>query len=278
LQASYFDVPVSYEGNCQTLNFAERNKMKLTLILSSMFLACSIHAQTVQSLQAQIAQLTQLQTQVAQLQAQVAALQQSPVQAIAPYVSIDFNIENGVVGPNITFHGANIHVVNGSGSTNATNGLGNLIIRYDEAPTTLAGARGGSHNLVMGTGNKFTTWAPSGIVNGDGNMINGQECVILTGNNNRVTGNLTAGNSAYGVIVTGYNQQIFDGQGAAIVGGTNNDVENFNSVILGGNANGNAGILSVILGGGNNVVTQDGYGIILPDVGPHFGIRLPALP
>jgi cell division protein FtsB len=58
--------------------------MKLTLILSSMFLACSIHAQTVQQLQSEITQLKQLQGEVTQLKAQVASLQNSPIQSIAP--------------------------------------------------------------------------------------------------------------------------------------------------------------------------------------------------
>jgi hypothetical protein len=40
----------------------------------------------------------------------------------------------GVVGPNIVFTGANIHIVDGSGSTDdnggALRGLGNLVIGY----------------------------------------------------------------------------------------------------------------------------------------------------
>jgi hypothetical protein len=252
-----------------------------------MFLACSIHAQTVQQLQAEITQLKALQAQVTALQASVSALQHNSVQSIAPYVSVDFNVENGVKAPNITFHGANIHIVNGSGSTASTNGLGNLIIGYDESSTTAipasalaAGDRGGSHNLVMGSGNKFTTWASSGIVNGDANLLNAREGVILTGNGNRITGNVGPGYSQWGVIVTGTNQQLFDGQGSAIVGGVNNDVENLFSVILGGNANKNDGIYSTLLGGINNFVV--GYvgidqDLIVPDIGPHSGIKLPTL-
>ena len=72
LSASHFNEPVSYEANCQNLNFDQRNKMKLALILSSMFLACSIHAQTVQQLQAEITQLKQLQTEVTQASGAIA--------------------------------------------------------------------------------------------------------------------------------------------------------------------------------------------------------------
>ena len=55
--------------------------------------------------------------------------------ALASFVSVDPNPENGVAGPNIVFTGANVHIVSGSGATtdngNST-GLGNLIIGYDE--------------------------------------------------------------------------------------------------------------------------------------------------
>src|SRR6476659_3545154 len=84
------------------------------------------------SLQAQ--SMAQLQADIASLKAQVAAL--LPLKALVPYVTVDPNPENGVKGPNIVFHGANVHIVDGSGTTNllppsstdyrsiVTNGLG----------------------------------------------------------------------------------------------------------------------------------------------------------
>src|ERR1700693_4715627 len=119
--------------------------MKLTLILSSMFLACSLHAQTIAS----------LQSKIVKLQKEVAALQANKALALAPFVTVDPNPENGVRGPHITFSGANIHIVSGSGSTSdavytrgVTTGLGNLIIGYDEIPlVNWELNRGGSHNL-----------------------------------------------------------------------------------------------------------------------------------
>jgi hypothetical protein len=260
--------------------------MKITLILSSMFLACSIHAQSVAQLQTEVNQLKTLCAQMVKneqgLQAQLSQLQRSPVQGLAPFVSVDYNAEAGVTPPNITFHGANIHIVDGSGTTASVNGLGNLIIGYDEFPTTYAyGDRGGSHNLVMGSQNKFNTWSYSGIVNGVGNLIGGQEDVILSGSGNRITGNVSPEYHAFGVIVTGGGQQLFDAPESAIVGGSGNDIEYINSVILGGTNNSNGGVYSVILGGQGNTVQHytgiDQY-IIIPDVGNHFGISLPTLP
>jgi hypothetical protein len=100
------------------------NEMKLTLILSSMFVACSLHAQTIK----------ELQSEIVQLQKQVATLQANKALALGPFVSVDPNAENGAPGPNITFSGANIHIVDGMGQTQLINGLGNLIIGYDENP------------------------------------------------------------------------------------------------------------------------------------------------
>jgi hypothetical protein len=108
----------------------------------------------------------------------VAALQSNNVIQLDPYVSVDPNPENGVIGPNVIFKGANIHIVSGSGSTNDDGnptGLGNLIIGYDETgPHALdPGDRGGSHNLIIGTFHKFTTLAFGGLIAGSSNVISG---------------------------------------------------------------------------------------------------------
>lgn len=122
------------------------------------------------------ATLSSLEGKVTTLQTQLAAVRSNPALALGPFVSVDPNPEVGVIGPNITFSGANIHIVSGSQATddhgNPT-GLGNLIIGYDEDPNLpltgdstsfgipimqlpggpsplLPGDRGGSHNLVIG--------------------------------------------------------------------------------------------------------------------------------
>ena len=57
---------------------------------------------------------------------------------LASYLSVNTGT-NAVV-----FSGANVYVQNGSGGTSGINGLGNLIVGYDESNNDL---RGGSHNL-----------------------------------------------------------------------------------------------------------------------------------
>lgn len=147
-------------------------------------------------------QVDTLQGQVTTLKTQLAAVQSNHALALGPFVSVDPNPEIGVIGPNIIFSGANIHIVSGSGSTNDNGnptGLGNLIIGYDEDPGTYvdsspfdnlplsplkSGDRGGSHNLVIGAANRFTQAAFSGLVVGTVNTINGYGASVSGGAGN----------------------------------------------------------------------------------------------
>ncbi len=123
------------------------------------------------ALQAQVAslqdQVNSLQASNTTLQSQLATVQSNHALLLGPFVNVDPNPEIGVIGPNIIFSGANIHIVSGSGSTDDNGnrtGFGNLIIGYDDAPGSQPltgfplnpGDRGGSHNLVIGRFNRFT--------------------------------------------------------------------------------------------------------------------------
>ena len=63
------------------------------------------------------AQVAALQSQVKALQTQLAAVQSNNALKLGPFVNVNPNPENGVKGPNITFKGANIHIVSGAGAT-----------------------------------------------------------------------------------------------------------------------------------------------------------------
>ena len=81
------------------------------------------------------------------LEARVAALE-------ALFASVSLN------GNDITFSGVNVRIVNGTGSTEgAVNGLGNLIVGYNEERTSpgYENDRSGSHNIVVGNWNNFTS-------------------------------------------------------------------------------------------------------------------------
>jgi hypothetical protein len=62
-----------------------------------------------------------------------------------------------VEGNDITISGANLHVNDGSGSTDGpVNGLGNVVIGYNE-PRGSGDDRSGSHNLVIGSRNNYSS-------------------------------------------------------------------------------------------------------------------------
>ena len=60
-------------------------------------------------------------------------------------------------GNDVIIEGANVHVRSGSGSTTAANGLGNLVVGYNE-PRAEATERSGSHNLVVGTEHNYSSY------------------------------------------------------------------------------------------------------------------------
>jgi len=186
------------------------------------------------------AQVAALQSQVEALQDQLAAVQSNNALKLGPFVSVDHHPENGVRGPNITFKGANIHIVSGSGATDdnlshggSLTGLGNLIIGYDELLFPVD--RGGSHNLVIGMFNTFTSSAFGGLVAGELNTISAEAATVTAGESNTASG-----------------------LEASISGGTLNTASGFRSSVSGGQSNIASGELSVVLGGSNNTASKPG--------------------
>ena len=86
-------------------------------------------------------------------------------------------------------------------ATQPANGLGNLIIGYDEAPTFLLANQGtgqggydgpnellpnerqGSHNLIVGRAHRFLPYAFGSIIAGEGKTINTGEAFVAGGGN-----------------------------------------------------------------------------------------------
>ena len=69
--------------------------------------------------------------------------------------------EGGPTATTIRLQGVNVQVVNGLGDTQTENGLGNVIVGYNEfstrGPDEPDDVRTGSHNLVGGAGNSFSS-------------------------------------------------------------------------------------------------------------------------
>lgn len=143
-----------------------------------------------------LSQLNAANIQLSTLAARLSALETSggstspALAALAKYVSVDPNPINGLKGPHVIFHDANVHVRSGSGTTaeaGGLTGLGNLIVGYNEMPVPdmlvpPGGSRVGSHNLVVGPSHAFTS--TGGAVFGKDNLISGQYATILGGDHN----------------------------------------------------------------------------------------------
>jgi hypothetical protein len=201
-----------------------------------------------------------LQSQVNALRSQLAVVQSNKALALGPFVSVNPNPENGVIGPNITFKGANIHIVSGSGVTDdhlstggSLTGRGNLIIGYDEAPPEFLpplgpGDRGGSHNLVIGLWNRFTNAAFGGLVAGEANTISARGASVSGGFTNIASGP----NSS----VSGGDANTASGSNASVCGGTGNTASGFNASVSGGALNTASGGGSSVSGGNRNTASS----------------------
>ena len=105
-------------------------------------------------------------------------------------------LDSGVAGkPTVRFSGVNVQIVNGQGTTSSANGEGNVVIGYDET----AGEQTGSHNLLLGTNQSFTTFGsivagaentasgPFSVVFGDENLASGKFSSVTGGVINKAT-------------------------------------------------------------------------------------------
>jgi FtsZ-binding cell division protein ZapB len=179
-------------------------------------------------------EIDSLQTSNTGLQTQLAAVQSNHALLLGPFVSVDPDPEIGVIGPNIIFSGANIHIVSGSGSTDdgmlnnpsaTLRGLGNLIIGYNEDPGKRPGGpeapppilgpgdRSGSHNLVIGRWNRFTKAAFGGLVAGEANIISNEGAGVSGGFGNTASG--------FDASVVGGVVNTASGNEASVIGGQN---------------------------------------------------------
>ena len=86
-------------------NFEVQVLMKRSPILLSLaalsLIAPRLHAE---------AEIDILRDEVRSLKLRVFAMEASSVMALAPFVTVDPHPELGMVGPNIIFHGANVHI------------------------------------------------------------------------------------------------------------------------------------------------------------------------
>jgi hypothetical protein len=105
----------------------------------------------------------------------------------------------------------NVQIVDGLGQTSWTNGTGNLIIGYAEPGMYLD--RLGSHNLIVGDANQWSSHAFGGFVAGTGNLISGMNCSILGGNGNEAAGFASTVSGGVGNLALGQTACVAGGHG-----------------------------------------------------------------
>ncbi len=174
-------------------------------------------------------------------------------------------------GTDLTFRGINLHLVDGSGSTASTSGLGNLIVGYNGPSTLYTQARTGSHNLILGDANNYLSYG--GLVAGQNNVVSGPYASVTGGTQNQASGfqssvsgginNGATGNSAavgggfgnkanaFYSVVSGGNQNTASAEGSAVSGGVQNTASGNYTAISGGKSNTASGLDSSVSGGRN---------------------------
>jgi hypothetical protein len=177
--------------------------------------------------------------------------------------------------------GANLRIVNGLGSTETTNGLGNLIVGYNELRSGSSvcsqvrpciDTRTGSHNVVVGPFHNFSSFG--GLVVGWFNEISGDFASVSGGALNLasesfasvsggefntasglwswVSGGNTNKASESFASVSGGGQNLASGQLSAICGGAANTASAFFATVSGGTRNTASGDDSSVSGGDGN--------------------------
>jgi len=200
---------------------------------------------------AQQATIDAQQATIAGLNAQLATVEANPVLDLGSYVSVDQNELDGLAGPHVIFQGINVHVRNALGATRSSDGLGNLIIGYNEPQTRLGfeqmpGDRAGSHNLVIGDRHKYLSFA--GFIHGYENTVTQKYGAAVAGHMN-VVGN-------YSAAIGGHYNTVGDSEAVA-VGGEHNTTVGSLAVVTGGAYNSAVGRTSTVSGGSYNTASGD---------------------
>ena len=127
----------------------------------------------------------------------------------------------------------NLHVQDGTGistsDTAAPNGLGNLIVGYNEDHWG-GSEKTGSHNVIVGAHHTYTN--QSGLVTGVGNTITGKGAAVIGGQDN-----------------------VASGTNSSVSGGYDNEASETWSSVSGGVYNVASGSLSSVNGGANNTAS-----------------------
>jgi hypothetical protein len=173
--------------------------------------------------------------------------------------------------------GANLHIVNGLGSTgcfdeevkpipDCPNGLGNLIVGYNESRVGSAfcldnpndplcrDIRTGSHNVVVGQQLNFSRFG--GLVVGLSNTISGDFAAVSGGFFNTASGGERNTASGSTDAVSGGFFNTASGEASSVSGGEGNAAIGFRAAVSGGTGNTASGDRSSVSEGSNNTASS----------------------
>ena len=169
---------------------------------------------------------------------------------------------NGAGLPELVITGANLRIVNGLGTTDTVNGVGNLIVGYNEPRADGATVQTGSHNIVGGQFNNFSSFG--GLVVGSSNEISGAVAAVSGGSSHIASGNFSSISGGVGNRAEGEGSAVSAGQGnratgifASISGGFGGRADGALSSISGGFGNMATGTASSVSGGEANTASGD---------------------
>ena len=156
---------------------------------------------------------------------------------------------DAALGYLVTIARANVQIVDGTGATGSTSGLGNLVIGYNALGNSRGAGdvRTGSHNLILGDQNNYSSFG--GLVAGTGNIISGQYASVSGGVNNKASGQYAS--------VSGGDFNTASGFVASVSGGSGNKASGYIASVSGGNRNTASGDYASVSGGAFNTANGD---------------------
>jgi hypothetical protein len=177
----------------------------------------------------------------------------------------------------IYIDGANLHIRNGTGSTDGpVNGLGNLIVGYNEE-RYVDNDRSGSHNIVSGRSQNYSSYGGliagrtnsiagpyASVSGGAGNTSNGESASVSGGYDNEASGPKSSVSGGFGNIASGDFASVVGGldntasyNNASVSGGSHNIASGFGASVSGGRYNIASGY-DAFIGGGGGGEPEDG--------------------
>lgn len=183
--------------------------------------------------------VSELETELESTQATLAAVEETLATATAALAGMEAILAGVTRSQNtIVMSGVNLQVVDGTGATaGPTNGLGNVIVGYNERDASQA--RTGSHNLVVGEQHAYSSFG--GIVAGERNTISARAACVVGGQQNVASGIYSS--------VSGGSESVAGGPYSSVGAGYRNAASGTNSSVSGGCENTASNTFAAVSGG-----------------------------